>query len=50
MEKFLIMESGYKRVNPKMRKEGKWSSGYWIYGKVENWTKLDIGDYVEKVA
>jgi hypothetical protein len=27
-----------------------WSSGYWIHGQVENWAKLDIGDYLEKVA
>ena len=33
-----------------MRKWVKWSSGYWIHGQVENWEKLDIGDYVDKVA
>jgi hypothetical protein len=49
MEKFLLMESGYKRVHPKMRKV-KWSIGYWIYGQVENCTKLAISDYVENVA
>jgi hypothetical protein len=36
MEKFLIMESGYKWVNPKIR-------------KVAKWTKLDKGGYVDKV-
>ena len=56
------MESGYKKVNPKMRKmvirrltlkwgkRVKWSSGYWIHGQEENWERLDIGDYVGKVT
>ena len=50
MKKFLIMESGYKKVNPKMRKMGLIVKCYWIYGQVENWAKLDIGDYVDKVV
>jgi hypothetical protein len=49
MENFLFMESGYHKVNPKIRKRVKWSSGYWIHGKVANWEKLNISDYVNKV-
>jgi hypothetical protein len=44
------MESGCKKLTLKRGKWVKWSSGYWIHGQVENWAKLDIGDYVEKVA
>jgi hypothetical protein len=42
------MESSYEKVNTKMRKRVKWSSGYWIHGQVENWEKLNISDYVDK--
>jgi hypothetical protein len=37
MENFLIMESGYKKVNPKMRKMGyvvKWLLDTWTSGKL----------------
>ena len=34
MEKFLIMESGYKKVNPKMRKWVKWLLDTWTSGKL----------------
>jgi hypothetical protein len=49
MEKFLIMESGYKKVNPKMRKMGylvKWLLDIWTSGKLGK-----VGhSYVDKVA
>ena len=50
MENFLIMESGLRRLTLKCGKWVKWSSGYWIHGQVANWAKLDICDYMDKVA
>jgi hypothetical protein len=39
-----------RKLTLKYGKRVKWSSGYWIYGQVANWAKLNISDYVDKVA